>query len=282
LICPGNVAVLESHQSRTGWSRLDGGWCGVCGKLVRMGLLGARALTKQYGSVGALAGVTLDVDRGDFVAVMGPSGSGKSTLLHLLGGLDTATSGDVLFDERLLSSLDDDARADLRRHRIGFVFQSFNLVPVLTAAENVSLPAVIDGQHPRTYAAQLDEVLELVGLDDARDRLPSELSGGQQQRVALARALFIGPDVLLADEPTGNLDSRTGLDLMTAIADLNHAQGVTVVIVTHDPAVAAYARDVVLLRDGRITGRLSLDGEGGDRAQVVVAWLQDCEAASRS
>ena len=251
------------------------------GNACGMGLLGARSLTKHYGSVHALVEVNLDIGRGDFIAVMGPSGSGKSTLLHLLGALDTATSGDVLFDDEPLSRLDDDARADLRRHRIGFVFQSFNLVPVLTAAENVALPAVIDGQRPQTYGARLDDVLELVGLAGARDRLPAELSGGEQQRVALARALFISPDALLADEPTGNLDSPTGHDLMAAIATLNRDQGVTVVVATHDATVAAYAQRVVLLRDGRVTGQLSLDGVGGDRAQVVLAWLQDCETASR-
>ena len=175
-----------------------------------------------------LDGLSLEVEAGRFVAVMGPSGSGKSTLLHLLGGLDTPDSGEVELDGTPLSSLKDDARTELRRQQIGIVYQFFNLVPVLTAAENIALPAVIAGERRgRPTARRLDDVLELVGLGEHRDKQPSQLSGGQQQRAAIARALFIEPAVLLADEPTGNLDLASGAEVLGLFLEAQRALGQT-------------------------------------------------------
>src|SRR5688500_7286336 len=208
-------------------------------------VLDARDLVKDYDGHRALDGVSLTVGVGEFVSIMGPSGSGKSTLLHLLGGLDRPTSGEVLLDRQPLHMLSDDDLTLVRRQRIGFVFQSFNLIPVLTAAENVALPAVIAGESDRDYAPRRDEVLELVGLSDVRDRLPSQMSGGQQQRVAVARALFTEPAVLLADEPTGNLDSRTGGEILDLLRAAQERRGQTVVLVTHDPNAAATGDEVV-------------------------------------
>jgi len=233
---------------------------------------------KVYGARRVLDGVDLDVSRGSFVSVMGPSGSGKSTLLHLLGGLDTPDSGEVFLEGKSLSAMDDRARTLIRRHRIGFIFQAFNLVSVLTAGENIALPAVIDGERPEAYEERLRLVLDVVGLTDRSDQLPSELSGGEQQRVAAARALFVEADVLLADEPTGNLDSRSGAELLAVLKRAQHERGQTVVLVTHDPSAASFGDAVVYLRDGRFGGRLQLDGEGGDRAQLVLAWLQELGA----
>ena len=235
-------------------------------------------MVKRYGARRALDGIDLDIARGTFVSVMGPSGSGKSTLLHLLGGLDTPSEGEVLLDGQALSRLDDRERTLVRRHRIGFIFQAFNLVPVLTAGENVALPAVIDGERPDAYEERLRNVLDVVNLGDQREQLPSELSGGEQQRVAAARALFVEPDVLLADEPTGNLDSRSGVELLSVLKRAQRERDQTVVLVTHDPAAASFGDEVVHLRDGRIDGHLALDGEGGDRAQLVLAWLQELGA----
>ena len=247
-------------------------------------VLAAHDLVKEYETgrsrVRALDGVTLDVESGSFTAVMGPSGSGKSTLLHMLGGLDAPTSGEVSLDGVPLSSLGDKELTLARRRKIGFVFQFFNLIPVLSVDENIALPAIIDGKRPREYGARLDTVVDMVGLRDWRTHLPSEISGGQQQRVAVARALFTEPAVLLADEPTGNLDSKTGHEILDLLkhAQLDLAQ--TVVLVTHDPRIAAYAERVVLLQDGKVTGTLELDTAAGgeDRAASVLAWLQASEA----
>ncbi|MEY2402825.1 MAG: putative transport system ATP-binding protein [Acidimicrobiaceae bacterium] len=233
---------------------------------------------KIYGARRALDGVDLDVARGAFVSVMGPSGSGKSTLLHLLGGLDTPDEGDVVLDGESLSTMDDRDRTLVRRHRIGFIFQAFNLVPVLTAGENIALPAVIHGERPEAYEKRLQAVLDAVDLRERRDQLPSELSGGEQQRVAAARALFVEPEELLADEPTGNLDSRSGTELLSVLKRAQRDHGQTVVLVTHDPAAASFGDAVVYLRDGRVCGHLHVDGEGGDRAQLVLAWLQELGA----
>jgi putative ABC transport system ATP-binding protein len=252
-------------------------------------VLAARELVKEYATgratVRALDGVSLDVRRGRFVAVMGPSGSGKSTLLHLLGGLDSPTTGDVLLEGTALSAMSDKEVTLARRHRIGFVFQFFNLVPVLSVAENVALPAVIDGKRPSEYAERLDHVVKLVGLTDWREHLPSEISGGQQQRVAIARALFTEPAVLLADEPTGNLDSRTSQEVLDLLKEAQRDLGQTVVMVTHDHNAAAYADEIVLLEDGRISDTLDIEAhlaaqatKGGDRAQAVLAWLQAARA----
>ena len=243
-------------------------------------VLAARALVKEYptgkATLRALDGVSLDVARGSFLAVMGPSGSGKSTLLHLLGGLDKPTSGDVLLEGQAMSTLGDKQLTLARRHKIGFVFQFFNLIPVLSVEENIALPSVIDGKRPKEYRERLDRILSMVGLTDWRGNLPSEISGGQQQRVAMARALFGEPAVLLADEPTGNLDTKTGLEVLGLLKDAQRDMGQTVVLVTHDARAAAFADTVVLLQDGRISGDLDLDHSSGgeDRAQAVLAWLQ--------
>ena len=241
-------------------------------------VLAARDLVKDYESAGvqrrALDGVTLDLEKGRFLAVMGPSGSGKSTLLHLLGGLDLPTSGEVLVDGTALSALSDDQLTMLRRRRIGFVFQFFNLVPVLSVAENVALPAVIAGEAEASYADRLERVIGLVGLTEHRDKLPSQLSGGQQQRVAVARALFIEPAVLLADEPTGNLDSRTGAEVLDLLRQAQDELNQSIVLVTHDARAAATADELLLLQDGAVSGRLPLRARGEKRVAEVLAFLQ--------
>jgi putative ABC transport system ATP-binding protein len=212
----------------------------------------AQALTRRYGdgeaAVDALRGVTLDVPSGQFTAVMGPSGSGKSTLMHLLAGLDRPSAGHVLVGGQDLTTLSDNALTLLRRRHIGFVFQTFNLLPTLTAEENVRLPLAIARRGDGERAVAL---LGRVGLGDRRDHRPSELSGGQQQRVAIARALVTEPTVLLADEPTGNLDSRTSIEVMALFQELND-QGITVILVTHEPDVAQYAKRIIEMRDGHI------------------------------
>jgi len=201
--------------------------------------------------VHALAGVSLSVARGDYLAVMGASGSGKTTLLHLIGCLDRPSSGRIRLDGTDVSGLDDDALSELRSRRIGFVFQAFHLIPQLSVAENVELPLVYQGVDAPRRTERARRVLASVGLAERADHRPSELSGGECQRVAIARALAAEPDVLLADEPTGNLDSRTGDEIMDLLAGL-HAGGVTIVLVTHDPAKAGRARRRIEMRDGRI------------------------------
>jgi putative ABC transport system ATP-binding protein len=218
----------------------------------------AAGVSKFYGTgdaaVAALDDVTVDFGEGRFTAIMGPSGSGKSTLLHMLAGLDRPTSGEVYLGGTEITSLNDKALTLLRRDRIGFVFQSFNLLPTMTAAENIVLPMRIAGRKPD--AAWVDSIVATVGLTGRLKHRPSELSGGQQQRVAAARALASRPDIVFADEPTGALDSTSGAELLsflrTAVTDL----GQTVVMVTHDPTAAAYADRVVFLADGHIVGEL--------------------------
>jgi putative ABC transport system ATP-binding protein len=218
-------------------------------------------VTKVYplpaGDVTAIDHLTLDVGRGDFVAVMGVSGSGKSTLLNLIGCLDVPTSGDLFLNGVNVRDLVDDALTELRRDTIGFVFQQFNLIPLLTAYENVEFPLILKqsrngGPGPGEIADRCNSVLSAVGLDQSLvTHKPSELSGGQQQRVAIARALVNDPDILLCDEPTGNLDTRTGTTIMELLAQMNR-QGKTIIIVTHDPRVAAYAGRKIELVDGRL------------------------------
>jgi len=234
-------------------------------------VLEARALEKEYAldglAVHALRGVDVTVESGEFVAIMGPSGCGKSTLLHMLGALDTPTRGEVLVEGASLSQLADDELTRIRRHRVGFVFQFFNLVPVLTALENVALPAVIDGRPTATANERADALLDGLGLSAARGKLPSQLSGGEQQRVAIARALMNEPAVLLADEPTGNLDHRSGVQVVDHFRAL-HKGGQTTVLVTHNPAVAAVADRTVFLRDGAIVGE-----ERGGTADALLTRL---------
>jgi putative ABC transport system ATP-binding protein len=210
-------------------------------------------LVKRYGSgaaaVDALRGVDLDVAAGSFTAIMGPSGSGKSTLMHLLAGLDKPTEGTVTIDGAELTTLDDAGLTKLRREKIGFVFQAFNLVPVLTAEENVALPLTLAGKDAGT---SVKDVLKAVSLLDRRTHRPSEMSGGQQQRVAIARALVSRPAVVFADEPTGNLDSATSHDILDLMRRAVDEQGQAIVMVTHDPGAAAVADRVVFLADGRV------------------------------
>ena len=221
-----------------------------------MGAVRAEGLVRTYasgtGEVRALDGVDLTVDAGEFVAIMGPSGSGKSTLLSLLGALDTPTAGEVWVDGHAVSSLSEAERTQVRRARIGFVFQQFNLVPYLTAVENVALPLVV-GRTPRSERDErARRALDAVGLTDRADQMPTRLSGGEQQRVAIARALVHEPAVVLADEPTGNLDSATGLAVMATITELRARNGHAVVLVTHDERIASLADRIVRLRDGRV------------------------------
>ncbi|MFB6726555.1 ABC transporter ATP-binding protein [Kribbella sp. NPDC056345] len=205
-------------------------------------------------SVIALDGVSIGFGRGTFTAVMGPSGSGKSTFLHCAAGLDRPTSGSVLIDGLPLAGMNERQLTELRRERIGFVFQSFNLLPALTVWQNVVLPQELDGRRPNKAAVR--EVLERVGLGDKQRNRPGELSGGQQQRVAIARALVARPAVIFADEPTGALDTQTAADVLELLREPVRTQGQTVVMVTHDPVAASYADQVVFLADGRLAGSL--------------------------
>jgi putative ABC transport system ATP-binding protein len=200
----------------------------------------------------ALAGVSLDIQRGDFVSIMGPSGSGKSTLLHLIGGLDRPSQGEVLVDGRIISQMPDDEVTLFRRTKIGFIFQFFNLLPTLTALENVMLPLVLDGRFGAPAHIQAKVLLERVGLEARKEHLPEELSGGEIQRLAIARALAFKPPILLADEPTGNLDSKTGEAILKLIRQLNREEDCTVVMVTLNHEAAGYGDRIVHLRDGRM------------------------------
>jgi len=202
--------------------------------------------------VRALAGVSLDIPDGDFVSIVGPSGSGKSTLLHLMGGLDAPTAGEIEIEGTALSRMSDDDITIFRRRRIGFVFQFFNLLPTYSAEENVGLPLVLDRRPNREIRERVAAALEQVGLAHRRRHRPDELSGGEMQRVAIARALVIDPALILADEPTGNLDTRTGEQILALIRDANASRGCTVVLVTHDARAAAYARRTITLKDGRV------------------------------
>jgi putative ABC transport system ATP-binding protein len=214
----------------------------------------ANDVTRRYGegdaAVDALAGVSTEFERNRFTAIMGPSGSGKSTLMHILAGLDKPTSGTVALDGVEITELDDGELTKLRRDKLGFVFQFFNLLPVLTAEENVVLPLSIAGRKPD--AEWLEQLIRTVGLEDRRTHRPSELSGGQQQRVALARALVSKPAVVFADEPTGNLDSKASEDVLRLLRQAVDEFGQTVIMVTHDPAAAAHADRLITLRDGKV------------------------------
>lgn len=202
-------------------------------------------------TVHVLKGIDLDIERGDYVAIMGPSGSGKSTLMNLLGCLDTATAGSYLLNGKDVSQMSDDQLADIRNTEIGFVFQTFNLLPRTTALDNVALPMVYAGAPKSVRHKRAAEVLINVGLSDRMDHRPNQLSGGQRQRVAVGRALINKPSIILADEPTGNLDSKTGQEILSLFDDI-HKAGNTVIMVTHEEEIAAHARRVIRLRDGMI------------------------------
>jgi putative ABC transport system ATP-binding protein len=225
-----------------------------------------RAVTKTYGSgqaaVHALRGVDLRIDHGEFVAVMGPSGSGKSTCMNILGCLDTPTSGSYLFEGVEVGQLSRQQRALLRRHHLGFVFQGYNLLNRTSALENVELPLLYRGVAQRERAANAWRALAAVGLEDWAHHTPGELSGGQQQRVAIARALVTEPTVILADEPTGNLDTERSREIMQLLVDLNRERGITIVMVTHEADMAAHARRVVRFVDGRVESDTRRPGQG--------------------
>ena len=203
--------------------------------------------------ISALDGISLNVVQGELIAIMGPSGSGKSTLMNVLGCLDRPSGGSYSFESREISAMSDDELAHVRNAKIGFVFQSFNLLPRFTALKNVEMPLIYSGVPARSRTERAMPVLEKVGLQDRMLHKPSELSGGQQQRVAIARALVNNPSLLLADEPTGNLDSRSGAEILNILVELNR-QGVTIMIVTHDRDIAAMCKRIINLKDGRIVG----------------------------
>jgi putative ABC transport system ATP-binding protein len=231
-----------------------------------MHLVRTESLTKTYGDSGqpvhALQGVNLAVDEGEFLAVMGPSGSGKSTLLYLIGGLERPSSGRVLLRDQDLDTLNDDALSRLRRTQLGFVFQFYNLIPVLTARENVAMPLILDGVPRAEALKRAGEALERVGIADRSTHRPAELSGGEQQRVALARALVNNPALILGDEPTGNLDSHAGDEVVQLLRRATDEWGRTVILVTHDPRIAANADRIIFLRDGQVVDESKLKGQG--------------------
>jgi putative ABC transport system ATP-binding protein len=240
-----------------------------------MQIVSTENLTKIYGTgeaaVTALNDINLSIQEGEFVAVMGPSGCGKSTLLHLLGGLDRPTRGSVRIHDADLTTLSDDRLTELRRKQIGFIFQFFNLIPVLDAVANASLPLVLDGVRQPEANARAEEWLRRMGLADRLHHRPDQLSGGQQQRVAVARALAHDPALVLADEPTGNLDSRAGDEIAALLRRISTEWGRTILMVTHDPRIAAYSDRIVFLKDGTIVDetRLAGNGKAAADAQLV-------------
>lgn len=222
-----------------------------------MGIVEAREIKKYYGSgearVKALNGITLSIKKGEFVAIVGSSGSGKTTLLNMIGGLDVPDSGEVIIDGKRLNDFSDDELTVFRRRKIGFIFQQYNLLPMLNVWENIILPVKMDGlKADREY---LKEVTAMLGLSDKQDRLPEELSGGQQQRVAIARALAAKPAIVLADEPTGNLDSRTSQDVLGLLKITGEKYSQTIVMITHNEEIAQLADRIVRIEDGKIAGR---------------------------
>ncbi len=240
-----------------------------------MSIVETKELTKVYGSgdtaLTALNHVSIHIQAGEFVAIMGPSGCGKSTLLHLLGGLDRPTSGGVLIEGHNLSNLNDTSLAELRRRKIGFVFQFFNLIPVLNALENAALPLLLDGVPLKDAQKRASEWLDQVGLNDRHTHRPSQLSGGQQQRVAIARALVSEPAIILADEPTGNLDTHAADEIVGLLRQVSSEWGRAVVMVTHDPRIAAYADRIIFLKDGVMVNETRLEVGAQPAQQPVTA-----------
>ncbi|MBA4375877.1 MAG: lipoprotein-releasing system ATP-binding protein LolD [Anaerolinea sp.] len=236
-----------------------------------MTMIEVKDLSKVYGSgetkVIALDSVNLTIEQGQFVAVMGPSGCGKSTLLHLIGGLDHPTTGTVTVEGNDISKMSDTTLTELRRRKMGFIFQFYNLIPVLDAVENTALPLILDGVKPETARIKAKEWLTRNKLEDRGSHRPDELSGGQQQRVAISRAMVADPVIVLADEPTGNLDSRSGDEIASVLRKIVSDWGRTVLMVTHDPRIAAYADRIIFLKDGRIVDDALLSGDNGDNAK---------------
>jgi putative ABC transport system ATP-binding protein len=236
--------------------------------------VGLRKVYEGSGSrVVALAGLDLAVPRGQFYAIMGASGSGKSTLLHVVGGLTPPTDGTLLVDGENLAAMSDKARTVFRRRRLGIVFQEYNLLPTLTARENIALPRLVDGEAAGQYRARVDELLAIVHLEQRADHRPDALSGGEQQRVAIARALLNDPAIVLADEPTGNLDSKQSAEIWTLMRRVCVENGKTILMVTHEAQGAAYADRVIVLRDGAVVGTLEPAGSG-DAGLVATGYAQ--------
>ncbi|AKN31647.1 macrolide ABC transporter ATP-binding protein [Clostridium carboxidivorans P7] len=224
----------------------------ISGKIALEG----KEITKEFKmgkeSLMILKDISIKINVGDFVSIMGPSGSGKSTLMYILGGLDKPSTGKVLMNGEDISKFNDDKKSVMRRRNIGFVFQFYNLIPNLNVEENILLPVLLDGNKPKDYKKELDNILEIVGLTERRKHTPKELSGGQQQRVAIARALINNPEIIFADEPTGNLDSKTGTEIMELLRKINRENKKTIIMVTHSMETAEYGNRVVNIKDGGI------------------------------
>jgi len=221
------------------------------------------------GSVKALDNISLEIKQGDYFAIMGPSGSGKSTLLHLLGGVDKPTEGEIWIGDKCISQMNDNKVTLFRRTQIGFVFQSFNLLPTLTVSENISLPLRIAGLKTNKYRERMNELISLVGLEGREQHKPGQLSGGQQQRVAIARAFVTDPDIILLDEPTGNLDSKTGNNILKIISDAHQLLKKTVILVTHSVVAAGYAQKIVFLKDGQAVQSLERESGANFSAEAI-------------
>jgi putative ABC transport system ATP-binding protein len=236
-----------------------------------MAMIEVKDLSKVYGqgsaAVTALKDVSLSIEKGQFVAVMGPSGCGKSTLLHLIGGLDRPSTGSVSIDGKDIAKMDDTRLTEMRRRQMGFIFQFYNLIPVLSAEENAALPLILDGMKPELARAKAAEWLERNQMGDRLTHRPDQLSGGQQQRVAISRALVADPVIILADEPTGNLDSRASDEIAGVLRNIVTKWGHTVLMVTHDPRIAAYADRIIFLKDGQIVDDTLLDGGKAENAR---------------
>ena len=221
-----------------------------------MGNIKVNKIVKEFGSKGnitrVLDNVSIEIKNGEFVSLMGQSGSGKSTLLYLIGGLDNPTSGEILINEKDISKLNEKELSKLRRKDIGFVFQFYNLVQNLTVEENIMLPVIMDGKKEKDYQERLNKILKIIGLENKRNSLPSELSGGQQQRVSIARAIILSPSIILADEPIGNLDSKSGEEVMKLFKQINEEEGITILQVTHSEESAKYGNRIIRLKDGKI------------------------------
>ena len=228
-----------------------------------MGVVEVSHLYKSYqlgtGQIDILKDINVSIEQGEFVSIMGPSGSGKSTLLYLMGGLDKPSQGSVEVKGKNLAKMQDEEESKVRCRDIGFVFQFYNLIPNLTVEENIMLPILLDNKREKDYKERLEEIIEIVGLKERKKHTPRELSGGQQQRVAIARALINQPDIIMADEPIGNLDSKTGMEIMALLQKINQEQHKTIIQVTHSPESATYGNRTIFLRDGQICSRLYSD-----------------------